>query len=100
MVWKTFLREAGVKDLQKRVETDNPESPDVKALFIMYSLESFIYKTLNFAGRKEDQSKVETMGPYAMALTEAISNAGTKRIDNIQGPFNGYRGLTMTQDAI
>ena len=68
-IWKTFLEASGVEDLQRRIETNDPESPDVKTIFIMYSLESFIYKTLNFAGRNEDQSKVKTMGPYALALT-------------------------------
>ena len=34
----------------------------------MYSLESFLYSTLNKASRECDESKIETLGPFAYAL--------------------------------
>ena len=40
------------------------------------------------------------MGPYALALSKAISNAGAMRTDPIKGPFTGYRGLTMTHQEL
>ena len=66
----------------------------------IYSLESFVYKILNFAARKQDQSKVATMGPYALALADVITYAQTQRNDGIKGSFTGYRGVQLIPEEI
>ena len=47
LVWKTFLKVAGIEDLKKVPNTLDPEHADVKAVLFMYSMESFLYSRLN-----------------------------------------------------
>ena len=82
ITWHKFLEVGGISELKRPLSTEDPEHPDVKALITMYSLETFLYRTLNFASRKKDASKIKTLGPYAVALTGAI-RAQHKRRDQI-----------------
>jgi hypothetical protein len=62
----------------------------------LYSLETFLYSTLNKASRECDESKVSTLGPFAYALDIIIQNAQKYRADsNIQNAFTIYRGMNL-----
>ena len=61
--------------------TDEPEHPDVKAVLLMYSLDCFLFQRLNKISREKDSSAVETLGPYAVALTKIINCVQQKRHD-------------------
>jgi hypothetical protein len=39
-----------------------------KAIMYLYSMETFIYTAINRATREQDESKVRTLGPYAVLL--------------------------------
>lgn len=47
---------------------NNYENKFAKSIIFLYSLETFLYKTLNKATRDYDESKVGTLGPFAYAL--------------------------------
>ena len=47
MIWKLFLKLAGVKDLQRVPVTDDPNHEDVKTILYIYSMESFLYNRIN-----------------------------------------------------
>lgn len=51
----------------------DPEHPHVKAVLILYSLESFLFKRLNECSREQDTSIIETLGPFAVGLTFVIN---------------------------
>ena len=47
----------------------DPTNPIIQNIFYMYTMESWFYKAVNSAGRTKDVSKIDTLGPYAWALT-------------------------------
>jgi hypothetical protein len=52
--------------------TNDPEHQDVKAILFLYSLESFLYPRLNRISIEKDKSSIDTLGPFAVALTKII----------------------------
>jgi len=53
-------------------ELDNPENEIVCGLLYIYTMETFIYRTLNTATRDHDSNKIRTLGPMACALKEIV----------------------------
>ena len=51
LLWMTFLKVQGIKDLSKVPVTNDPNHKDVKAILFLYSLESFLYVRLNQISR-------------------------------------------------
>ena len=41
----------------------------------MYSMETFLYKNLNLAGRNQDENKVISLGSYARVLTYILKHS-------------------------
>jgi hypothetical protein len=82
---------------------DNPRHPATILLLRLYTIECFLYVTLNNGCRFADSSKVDTLGPYAQALNEIVRRAGDNRKDikskNLKG-MDLYRGSSMTEDQI
>ena len=79
---------------------DDPEHAHVKAVLILYSLESFLFKRLNECSREQDSSVLKTLGPYAVALTYVINNIQQERNDKIVGRFFCYSGLSLSHEII
>jgi hypothetical protein len=75
LLWNTFLKVAGINDLNRVPEVSHPEHSDVKAVMFMYSMESFLYKRINKIQRDKDSSAIHTLGPFAVALTKIIEKA-------------------------
>ena len=73
-IWLTFLQVSGIKNLKSVPVTDYPEHRDVKAIMFMYSLDCFLFGRLNKISREKDSSAIETLGPFAVALTKIINN--------------------------
>ena len=63
----------GIDDLNKIPNTTDPEHKDVKAIIFMYFLDSFLFGRLNKISRDKDSTAVETLGPFAVALTKVIN---------------------------
>ena len=100
VIWYTFLEVSQIQDLKKVPVTDHPEHQDVKAIMFMYSLDCFLFGRLNKISRDKDSSAIETLGPFAVALTKIINNIQQKRRDKIRGPFKCFRGLALSQEVI
>ena len=86
---------AGIDDLTKVPNTEDPNSQDVKAIMFLYSMETFLYPRLNKISRDKDTSSILTLGPFAVALTKVIDKGQSTRNDKIEGEFICYRGLAL-----
>ena len=47
IIWNMIIRFGGIVNINKKPELEDPESADVKLVLTMYSLDSFLYKSLN-----------------------------------------------------
>jgi hypothetical protein len=70
----------------------------IKLLLLrLYTLETFLYGTLNRTCRFGDVSKIDTLGPYAKVLSDILK---TGRYDSDNDRFSNmevYRGSNMTE---
>lgn len=64
-------------------EFKDPYSRTVKAIFYLYSLESYLYGRLNWAARTKQQACVPNMGCFAAVLSKALAEATMHREDQI-----------------
>ena len=94
------MKLADITDLSSMPKLTDPEHRDVKMILMMYSLESFLFKRLNQGSREKDQSVVNTLGPFAVALTKIINNIQRERTDKMNGPFVCYSGIALTESVI
>lgn len=72
ILWHSFIQVAGVENLKSVPNTTDPEHFHVKTILFIYSLECFLFKKLNKASRDKDQSVIQTLGPYAVAISKII----------------------------
>ena len=100
LIWFTFLKAVGINDLSEVPNTRDPEHPHVKAILYIYSLESFLFDRLNQSQRDQDSSVVQTLGPFAVALTRIILRVEQNRADKETNPFICYRGLSLPKQKI
>jgi len=66
-------------------------------------MESFVYGTLNRASKFADESKIESMGPYAHVMDTIVGAAGAYREDINHEKFKDlqlYRGTCMKAGEI
>jgi hypothetical protein len=61
----------------------NPKSKICRSLLYIYSLESYLPYALNQASCEMDESKVETLGPFAYVLAIIVAFAQRFRDDRI-----------------
>lgn len=95
LIWFTFLKAAGIYDFSEIPITSDPEHNHVKAVLFMYSLDSFLFDRLNQSSRDQDFSVIDTLGPFAVALTKIINSVERKRADKYMDPFVCYRGISL-----
>ena len=57
----------------------DPDSEITKLVLLIYSMETFIPYELNRASRDKDQSKIQTLGPFACILKYIIESANANR---------------------
>ena len=77
-------------------------------------METFLYSTLNVAGRTKDQTRIHTLGPFTLALASSVYGAEKSRPEDVEslpkykrekGFWDGewiilYRGLKLTTAEI
>jgi hypothetical protein len=74
-----------------------------KLMLEMYSSESYLYKTLNYAIRVGDLSKIDSLGPFAHAMNQIVEQAISAKDQELDASLfydlNLFRGtnLTLTQ---
>ena len=75
----------------------NSTSPIHNAMVFLYSMETFLPYALNKACREKDESKIETLGPFAVALSYILRfSQAERRIGNeLRGKFRVYRGVKL-----
>jgi len=79
----------------------DPDHPVPQLLLSLYSMETYLYGTLNYSTRFGDQSKFTSLGPYAHALDCVVRMNCYKRTDLNKDNFKGislYRGASLTED--
>ena len=86
-------------------EFDPTKLRDAKAIFLIYSAETFLYRSLNQACREEDHNRVMTLGPFAYALGEKIIHGKPHDPDLEPAikkgePFTVARGLQLPPDEL
>jgi hypothetical protein len=63
-------------------------------------MECFLYKTLNFASRFGDRSKIDSLGPYSQVMCFIVTGAIANRKDELdEDAFKNldlYRGTSLT----
>ena len=57
---------------------ENLQHPITKFILYLHTLETFLYKDLKTASREKDESKIMTLGPYALVLSYILSSANYK----------------------
>ena len=76
-------------------------------LLYLYSLDVWLFRQINSGSREGDQSKVDTLGPYAKAFGNIVANtakyrkdiAATKKLLEETGSTL-YRGTGLTQQEL
>ena len=66
----------------------DPDNQITMNILYIYSMESFICKMINDATRNQDETKIQTLGPFAAVLTQILSlaYANTEEAQKIQKP--------------
>ena len=70
-IWRHIFDKFIHTDLDKEIDLHDffvYESDIVCALLYIYSMETFVYSTVNSATRDHDKSKIKNLGPLARAL--------------------------------
>ena len=83
----------------------DPSADIVCGLLYIYSMETFVYSTLNTGTRDHDESKIMTLGPMTAALAEIVNFTESKRKKDSESlPSDKltdlYRGLSLPPDVI
>lgn len=85
-------------------EFRNPFSRTVKAIFYLYSLESYLYGRLNWAARSKNEGCIKNMGCFAAILSMALGYATRYREDQIDRSitqsYTVYRGLSLSPEEL
>ena len=80
---------------------EDPDSPLVRFVFYLFSMETWIPSVICEASRNQDQSKIETLGPFCMLMGDIMSLAPKFRTDLDPSAFSHsgvtvYRGSSQT----
>lgn len=98
-MWKMLFRLINLGGLDKPLSVailSNPYHPITKHLLYMYSMESFIYQSLNRASRLHDDSQIIYYGSYSAALSCILYFANKFSGESLQGTNKVYRGLQLS----
>ena len=77
------MKLAGITNLRVVPELEDPESLDVKIILLLYSLDSFLFRTLNEGSRNQNTALIATLGPFAVALTKIVNHVQVNRQDGV-----------------
>ena len=73
--WRSFFRmeiQLDVNEILSYKEIQDPKYGVTKIIMFIYSMETHIPYDLNAASRNQDLSKIETLGPFAAALSYIV----------------------------
>ena len=104
--WEVFFHVTalGQGDLGEELDFKSlwkqPSHPINQTILYIYSLETFIPQRLNTASRDRDQSLVESMGAFALALKTIVYGANKHRKDAITKDFVVWRGFNLSSEQL
>lgn len=75
----------------------NPNHIIVKRIVYVYSMESFIYREMNWACREQDHTKIKFYGPLASVLSFILLTANRK---NKARDITTFRGVMFSNEDI
>jgi len=75
----------------------NPNHLIVKRIVYVYSMESFIYREMNWACREQDHTKIKFYGPLASVLSFILQTANRK---NRSRDITTFRGVMLSEEDI
>jgi len=83
----------------KEREFNDPQGKTIKAIFYLYSLETFLYRRLNWAARSKAAECVDNLGCFAAILSKALAACNKYRAGQeeraMSREFVVYRGLSL-----
>ena len=82
---------------------ENPRSSVTQVMLYIFSMECFLQKSLYDAIKYSDESKVDTLGPYAHVMSIIVREAGVNRSDisnHIYLDSHFYRGTSLSENEI
>ena len=103
-IWQTIFRFGSFGSIDNEIEGSSlvdPKSDVVKNLLYVHSMNNFISTEMNRAALEKDESKVESLGPFAYALSRILTSAERKRQE--RGAMSDedytdlYRATTLTE---
>lgn len=71
----------------------DPRHPVTQLMLTIYSLETFVYKSLNWASKLGDLNKVQSLGPYAQVMDRIVWLAIGGRSDELD--YDKFRDLDL-----
>jgi hypothetical protein len=84
---------------------EDPDSPVVRFVFYLFSMETWVQEAINTASRNGDRSKIATLGPFCMIMGDIMSLAPKFRTELEPRVFSHsgvtlYRGSTQSHAQI
>ena len=87
------------------VDLFNPNKEVTQNILYIFSLETFLYKAINAASKQQDESKIETLGPFARVLSWIVLAAEKNKTYDIEVLPNTkftklYRATTLHESQV
>lgn len=78
-----MIEMAGIDDADQSLKgkLDNLEDPSTCLILYLYSCEPPLYMDIHTASRRKDNRFLESLGPFARALSKILDSAEQKRQD-------------------
>ena len=70
---------------------ENTNHKVTQFLLFLHTQETFLYKDLKSASRKNDESKIIPFGPYSLALSYILANAKNNKNKESKCVYRGMR---------
>ncbi len=71
---------------------ENTSHKITRLLLFLHTQETFLNYDLKIASREKDESKIMSLGPYALTLTYILAKAKSKKVKELKFV---YRGMKM-----
>ena len=103
-IWQTIFRFGSFGSIDNEIEGSSlvdPKSDVVKNLLYVHSMNNFISTEMNRAALEKDDTKVDSLGPFAYALSRILTSAERRRDDRSavsDADYTDlYRATTLTE---
>lgn len=74
--------------------------PLTSVILYIYSMETFLPQLIDDASWNRDETRIDTLGPFVLALHEIVYRANNKRHDVMRGQFSVFRGMQLSAEMV